>query len=378
MSRVFTKIRPAALAVSLLIAAHAHAAGTGTIADGTGNISKDGTTTTVTQSTNKLIINWDNMDVARNETLNFKQRSSTAAVLNRVNSLDPTTILGSLNANGRVFIVNPNGVVVGPSGRINVGALFASSLNISDEDFRANNLNFSGGGQGRVANYGKITAKESVGLIGSKTVENLGTITSSGGDVVMASGDDITLEFADSHLEAKLNKGSLEALVNNGGFIKTDDGNITLTAWARDSVVRSVVNNTGTLEASSLSRDESSKQNYPLYGRVNLVAGKSDYDSNGQSTYVPGGPWPFAVIGGDVTAGGSISAENVQLWGATVTVDGTLLVNYTLRAIGSHVSTTDRAWIETGNLWSSGFGIYDWSRGNFIYSPGGAPNILEI
>jgi hypothetical protein len=72
MTGTLTKIRPVALAVSMLIATQAYAVGTGTIADGTGSINKDGTTTTVTQTSNKLIVNWDNMDVGRNETLEFQ------------------------------------------------------------------------------------------------------------------------------------------------------------------------------------------------------------------------------------------------------------------------------------------------------------------
>jgi filamentous hemagglutinin family protein len=296
--------------------------------------------------------------------LNFKQRSSTASVLNRINSVDPTTILGSLNANGRVFIVNPSGVLVGPTGKVNVGALFASSLNISDDDFKANRLNFSGGGQGNVVNRGKIIAKESVGLIGSKTVENYGSITSTGGDVVLASADDITLEFADSHLEAKLNKDSLEALVNNGGIIKTEDGDILLTAWGRDSLARSAVNNTGTLEASSLSRDESSDVDRPLYGNVKLIAGKDSLDSDGR--WIPGSENRKR---GDVFVGGSIFAENgVRISGANITLDGTILSDRAIYVDAwTKASSTDRGWLETQWFQIGYPSLYDLTRGTFKF-----------
>lgn len=365
MKNISVKIRLATLAASLLIAANSHAVGTGTIVfspSGGGSINKDANTTTVTQTGNKLIVNWDNMDVARNETLNFIQRSSTAAVLNRINSANPTSVLGSLNANGRVFIVNPNGVVVGPTGKINVGALFASSLNISDDDFKANRLNFSGGGQGRVANYGKIAAKESVALLGSKTVENLGTITSSGGDVLLASADDIALDFSDSHLEAQFN-GGVDALVRNTGNIRTDDGDITLAAWARDRTTRSVINNSGTLEATSLSRDVWDK---PLYGRVNL---RTPFFYNSF-------PNEIVVGGSEIIAGGSISARQVEFWGTNVTIDGTLLSKDPLIAYAVRLSTTDSAWVEVPSLIRNGAGSYDWSHGTFIYTSN-APNIIE-
>jgi filamentous hemagglutinin family protein len=245
-------LRPVALAVSLLLASQAHAVGNGNIASGTGNIDKNGNTTTVNQTSDKLIVNWDNMDVAKGDTLTFAQKNAQASVLNRIASADPTTILGALNANGRVFIVNPNGVLIGNGAAINVGSLVASSLNISDADFNADNLNFAGGGNGNVINQGTINAAESVGLIGSKKVENTGTIKAKNGNVTLASGDAISLTFSGSNLQAKLTQGSLEALVNNGGVIATQNGDIVLTAWARDALTRSVINNTGVLEATAL------------------------------------------------------------------------------------------------------------------------------
>lgn len=239
---------------SLLLAGMqgAYAVGNGTIADGTGNISRNGNTTTVTQTSDKLIINWDNMNVGANDTLTFAQKNASAAVLNRISSADPTTILGTLNANGRVFIVNPNGVLIGNGARVNVGSLVASSLNISDDDFKADRLRFTGGGQGDVTNNGFVIANESVALIGAKNVTNGGRITSLNGDVALAAGDDIYLTFADSHLQVGLNKASLEALVYNRGILTTRDGDITLAAWARDALARTAVNNTGVIEAAKL------------------------------------------------------------------------------------------------------------------------------
>ena len=83
-------------------------------------------------------------------------------------------------------------------------------------------------------------------------MQNHGSIKSAGGDVVLAAGDDISLAFSGSSLQARLDKGSLEALVDNGGLIKTTNGDIVLTAWARDALARSVINNAGVLEAKQL------------------------------------------------------------------------------------------------------------------------------
>ena len=257
INETLSVLRPAFSAVLLFIAANAHAVGTGTIADGIGSIDKSGNTTTVNQTSHKLIVNWDHMNVGNSDTLNFVQPTSNSAVLNRISLADPTLILGTLNASDRVFIVNPNGVLIGNSAKINVASLIASSLNITDKNFKADRLKFTGGGKGDVINAGEINATESVALIGSKMVVNTGSITSANGDVVLAAADNIRLAFNGPHLQAELSKGSLKALVNNGGLIATQDGNILLTAWARDTLTRSVINNTGVLEASSLTARQS-------------------------------------------------------------------------------------------------------------------------
>jgi filamentous hemagglutinin family protein len=41
--------------------------------------------------------------------------------LNRVLGTDGSRILGQLNANGQVFILNPNGVLFGANAQVNVG-----------------------------------------------------------------------------------------------------------------------------------------------------------------------------------------------------------------------------------------------------------------
>ncbi|MGM3278062.1 two-partner secretion domain-containing protein [Ralstonia sp. 24A2] len=327
------RARPTVLAASLLIASQAYAAGTGTIADGVGNISQNGRTTTVNQSSDKLVVNWNNMNVGMSETLTFNQPGANSAVLNRINSPDATSILGALNANGRVFIVNPNGVLIGNTASVNVGSLVASSLNISDADFKAGRLQFSGGGQGAVVNNGTIHATESVGLIGAGKVENTGRIQSDAGNVVLAAGDDVTLAFSDARLQATLNKASLEALVNNGGLISTANGDIVLTAWARDSITRGVINNTGVLEASSL-RPASPSQ---------VVAA--------------------SLGGGAVTMGGEVSAKAVQISGNAVSLDGTVNASNLTLTARQRATTTDRAVLGTFVTYLYG-GDFDLMRGD--------------
>ena len=94
-------IRPLALAVALSFIGGASAVGTGTVVSGSGFIIKNGNQVKVQQNTDKMIVNWNNMNVGKNESLNFNQPHANAAVLNKINNIDPTVIVGALNAKGK-------------------------------------------------------------------------------------------------------------------------------------------------------------------------------------------------------------------------------------------------------------------------------------
>src|SRR5580658_8540451 len=85
----------------------------GTVVSGGAIIQQAGTTTTITQATNQAIINWQSFSIGANELVKFIQPNQVAVALNRVTGIDPSVLLGSLQANGRIFLVNPNGIVFG-------------------------------------------------------------------------------------------------------------------------------------------------------------------------------------------------------------------------------------------------------------------------
>ena len=97
-------------------------------------------------NTPNAIINWGSFSIGANEITRFLQQSASSAVLNRVAAgLSPSSILGALQSNGRVFLINPNGIVFGAGSQINVGGLVASTMNLSNEDFLAGRMRFTGG-----------------------------------------------------------------------------------------------------------------------------------------------------------------------------------------------------------------------------------------
>src|SRR4051812_39818789 len=181
---------PYALAVLALMmfsfeAAHAAPFG-GVVAAGGAGIASTGTRTTITQTTSSAVINWQGFGVAAGESVRFQQPGSSSVTLNRVLGPDPSAIFGSLSANGKVFLVNPAGVLFGPGASVNVGGLVASTLNITDGDFMGGRYPFSGGGRGAVVNQGTITADGGyVALLGTE-VSNHGVISARLGSVALA------------------------------------------------------------------------------------------------------------------------------------------------------------------------------------------------
>ncbi len=295
-------IKPVSLAIALSFIGSAGAVGNGTIVSGSGNISKNNNQTTVKQDTDKMIVNWNNMDVGKNERLTFNQKNQNSSVLNKINGIDPTVIQGALNANGKVFIVNQNGVLISKGATINVGSLVASSLDIKNDDFNNGNLHFTGNEDGKVINQGDINAANSVALIGAGQVENNGKINTKQGDVNLAAGKDITLSFPSlGRMNVRVNAGSLNALVKNGGIVVAKGGNIMLTAWATDQLTRGVINNTGVLEASNVNYQNDGSVLLISYGNTNStidVGGKIKSGVMGE-IYVEG---QNTNVGADLTA----------------------------------------------------------------------------
>ena len=249
---------PTALAIAIsLSAAHLHAADLptgGNIVGGSGSISQDGNSLNVQQNSDKLITNWDSFDIGAGNTVNFYQPGSNSVALNRVIGEDASAIYGNLNANGKVFLVNPNGVLFGEGAAVNVGALVASTLSLSDQDFNDGNYQFSGdGNNAAVINRGSITADGgAVALLGGQ-VSNQGIIQANQGNVALAAGDKVSLDFAgDGLLNVTVDESAIDALVENHQLIRANGGQVVMTASATDALLQTVVNNTGIIEAQTL------------------------------------------------------------------------------------------------------------------------------
>ncbi|MCD8512918.1 MAG: filamentous hemagglutinin N-terminal domain-containing protein [Nitrincola sp.] len=108
----------------------------------------------INQSSQKGIINWQTFSIGKDATVNFHHTNASASTLNRVVGNEASLIHGALNANGQVFLLNSNGILIGKDAQVNVGALVASTLDITNQDFLDGNYTFQGNGsQGSVINH---------------------------------------------------------------------------------------------------------------------------------------------------------------------------------------------------------------------------------
>ncbi|MDB5967390.1 MAG: filamentous hemagglutinin N-terminal protein [Polaromonas sp.] len=235
--------------------AHAANAADATVTAGSGSVATAGNTTTINQTSQRLAIDWTSLSTRANEALVFNQPNASAIALNRIIGSSPSELLGSLTANGQVFILNPNGVLFGAGSQVNVGGLVASTLAMSNTDFMAGNHVFTNsGGTGSVVNQGTMTAASGGYLaLLAPEVRNEGVMVASLGTALLAAGNKVTLNLDNgSLLGYSIDQGAINALAENKQLIQADGGQVILSAKAMNSLTTATVNNTGIIEARTI------------------------------------------------------------------------------------------------------------------------------
>ena len=227
----------------------------------------------VNQSTSSAVINWNTFNIRANESVRFNQPNSSSVALNRVvGGLGPSEIMGSLTANGRVFIINRDGILFGPGSVVNTAGFLATTNDIKNADFMAGRYNFNipGRPDASIVNQGRITATSGgFAALVAPGVRNSGTITATLGTVALASGNSFTLDMYGDKLitlavgDSIANKvidvatgRPLKSLVSNtkSGTLSANGGRVELTAAAARAVVDSVINTKGVIRADSIGR----------------------------------------------------------------------------------------------------------------------------
>ncbi len=173
----------------------------------------------------------------------------------RLRKNDPTKILGALNADGRVMVLDKNGVFFGADSRIDVGSIIASTGDINKDAVMAGAdvIEFTNLGDASIVNDGQITVGEAgIAAFVAPTVINNGVINAKMGRVAFAAGDQVTLDFyGDSLVEVAASEGLENALLENAGTINAEGGVVQMTARAANEAVDSIINMDGVINASS-------------------------------------------------------------------------------------------------------------------------------
>lgn len=234
----------------------------GVVRSGSGSVTQNGKEMTIRQDSGRLAMDWTGFSVGKDETVRFQQPGKDALALNRVTGNQQSVIDGSLLSNGHVLLVNPNGVVIGKNASIDVGGLVASTAQVKDnfmKEFGNSTGAFSLGGvsDGKIINEGTIKAEGGLVALHAAKVENSGTISNTGGSAVLAAADTLTLTpDADGKLNFTVDGKTAEASALNKGAITADGGTIVMTADSASDVMSTVVNNSGTLQARTLRKNE--------------------------------------------------------------------------------------------------------------------------
>ncbi len=329
---------------------HANPLG-GTVAEGAATIVQETAKKVgITQHTAKAVIDWRSFNIAADEHTQFYQPSSSAIALNRITGGNPSEILGRLSANGRIMIVNPDGIVFGPNSHIDVAALVATTHDIRNDDFMAGRMNFTiaGNPKASIINQGHISiADEGIAAFVAPGVQNSGAIVARLGKVQLASANGFTLDLYgdglirlvvdDKVVERALDRDGnpLGALVDNTGTINADGGYVVLSANAARDVVNNVINTSGVIEARSV---EQKNGTIILNGGDNgIVQVTGTLDASGKNAGETGGKVQVtgekvgllktaridvsgdtgggtALIGGDYK-GGNANAETIAKYG---------------------------------------------------------------
>ena len=330
---------------------------------GDARVTGEGTASTrIDQRSQRAIIDWRNFSIGPNGEVIFAQPNASAATLNRVTGEQVSLILGRLEANGTVLLMNPNGIVFGGGSQVNVGSLIASTANIGDDDFMDGKLAFTTPGAigAGILNRGSISARDG-GLVAlvAPHVRNDGVIAARLGKVVLGSGDTFTVDlYGDALISLalspehagqlrSLNGEAVTSLVTNTGRIDTAGGQtVLMTARGAKGVLDSLINMSGVITA-----DTAVEQNGKILllgegGRVDVsgtmaassgkidVLGDTVHLANTASLDASG-----ATSGGTIHVGGAFqgSGDTYRAKSTTVDAGATLKANATDTGNGGEV-----------------------------------------
>ncbi|MBX7067542.1 MAG: filamentous hemagglutinin N-terminal domain-containing protein [Parachlamydiales bacterium] len=337
-------------------------------------------------ASDKAILDYKSFDIGHEERVQFIQPSTQASVLNRVRGEKPSEIFGKLSSNGKVFLVNPNGIYFGPNAKVDTGSLIASVLHIDPQDFLDDKYLFRlvpGSEENRIDVLGEISASDGSVVLLAPKIRNDGLITASFGKVILGSAEEAVLDFSGDgligfSLDGALKKGMIEA----AGAIEASE--VFLSLKMASQVIESVVNTDGIEFGSEiveidgkieiLSESLIQARNIVLDGDGSVrVAGTLDAASLHES----GGT--VKVLGDSIFLEGALIDASGDLGGGTVLIGGDYKGEGSTRT--AITNSIDNGSTILSNAYTSGDGgkVIVWADGitrfdGKIFAQGGSQN----
>ncbi|MBN2378036.1 MAG: filamentous hemagglutinin N-terminal domain-containing protein, partial [Sedimentisphaerales bacterium] len=260
---------------------------------------------TTIRPTNNAIINYHRFDVPSESVVQFIQPSASSRVLNRINSVAPSFINGTLEANGIVYFVNPAGITFGENSVIDAGRFLAAAGFISNEDFLSQHDEFITS-DGSINNLGTLRGSEGIHLIG-KEIFNYGSIVSEKGLVTLTSGENVYL--AENGNSLMVRADNLNAATGVSGNNSTNSSEHT----DAEGVV-----NEGVVEADEIIFSSGDVFSLALINRGTLKSSGGKVTLSGNGLVANEGRIDVS------NASGGGQGGNVELLGDRVSVTGTI------------------------------------------------------
>lgn len=256
---------------------------------------------------NKSVLTWQNFgsngdNISNGQVLNYTLPSKNSSVLNIVAGTTSTTIDGTISSNGNVYILNPNGIVVGGSARIDV-----NRLNLSTSD----NPSFA---SFYFQQNGALPSQDGLStIVGNITINNGATI---------ATTENITISAKNATVGGILSQGNL--VINADGNVSVGISGMTYVSG--DLVINNV---------SGLTTLGSTNNNFIVTNNISVVG--------------------TANSGLNTIGTGTVQTKALNVVGGTIVVDRVITNNIT--AAGTNVSVTVGTGAGTPTVTVTGNGI---------------------
>lgn len=367
-------LKPLSLAVCLALTTQStmSAPQGGNVVGGQGNIRQSDNATTIYQQSERMAINWQSYNVAGNERVTYVQPDKNAIALNNILSNTGSNILGRIDANGQVILVNPNGIFFGENSVVNAGGILASGLAIDPKEFMNGDMTFRAleGKNGVVINSGTINAATGgyVGLVGRR-VENTGLIQAELGSVSLVSGKEAYVSFDHSGLlgitvsQAQLQDDiGVDSGVFNSGEIRASGGKVLLSANASQDIFTRAMNTESIRQANSVVVNDD--------GSFTLSAGGDVHNSGTINVSSDHSGGEIYVLGENITHSGKILADGSRYLGGRIelhSLDTTLLTGASfisaqsnhgsggdIKLLGHRVGLLDSSHVSADASWGAG------------------------